>query len=147
MVPVSFCEKIRAGRSEIFFFKYSFHGFVGGFCWAIFSTVPTSILTGDAYFLWTNLGNLVFWFNNYCDNRRHFGTLYKQPATTRKNRVARAITLKKIIGSAQPRPRPLLGWLWQVNFGLASLVNFGLAFGKYRLVPVFSCEKALNIKK
>ena len=47
----------------------------------------------------------------------------------------------------QPRPRPLLGWLWQVS--LAGLVNFGLAFGNYRngQVPVFSCEKALNIKK
>jgi hypothetical protein len=43
--------------------------------------------------------------------------------------------------------RPLLGWLWQVS--LAGLVNFGLAFGNYRngQVPVFSCEKALNIKK
>ena len=29
------------------------------FCWAICSRVPTSILTRDAYFLWTNLGNLV----------------------------------------------------------------------------------------
>jgi hypothetical protein len=29
------------------------------FCWAICSGVPTSILTRDAYFLWTNLGNLV----------------------------------------------------------------------------------------
>jgi hypothetical protein len=90
----------------------------------------------------------------------------------------------------QPRPRPLLGWLWQVS--LAGLVNFRVAFGNYRnghlprnnwafrnqgsfravlalllgnplgllffrlrpssapppnhLVPVFSCEKALNIK-
>jgi hypothetical protein len=38
-----------------------------------------------------------------------------------------------------------------LNFGLASLaglVNFGLAFGKYHHgIPVFSCEKALNIKK
>jgi hypothetical protein len=57
--PVSYREKIRVGRSEInFFFKYSFHGF-GGFCWAICSRVPTSILTRDAYFLWMNLGNLV----------------------------------------------------------------------------------------
>jgi hypothetical protein len=29
------------------------------FCWAICSRVLTSILTRDAYFLWTNLGNLV----------------------------------------------------------------------------------------
>ena len=54
-------------------------------------------------------------------------------------------------------------YLWQVS--LAGLVNFRLAFGNYRngllffrlrpssapppnhLVPVFSCEKALNIKK
>ena len=44
-------------------------------------------------------------------------------------------------------PRPLLGWLWQVS--LAGLVNFRLAFGNSpnHLVPVFSCEKALNIKK
>jgi hypothetical protein len=34
------------------------------------------------------------------------------------------------MGSAQPRPRPLLGWLWQVS--LAGLVNFRLAFGNYR---------------
>jgi hypothetical protein len=38
-----------------------------------------------------------------------------------------------------------------LNFGLASLaglVNFGLVFGKYHHgIPVFSCEKALNIKK
>jgi hypothetical protein len=46
-------------------------------------------------------------------------------------------------GNTQPRPRPLLGWLWQVS--LAGLVNFGLAFGNYR--NGFSCEKALNIKK
>ena len=30
----------------------------------------------------------------------------------------------------QPRPRPLLGWLWQVS--LAGVVNFRLAFGNYR---------------
>ena len=30
----------------------------------------------------------------------------------------------------QPRPRPLLGWLWQIS--LAGLVNFRLAFGNYR---------------
>jgi hypothetical protein len=30
----------------------------------------------------------------------------------------------------QPRPGPLLGWLWQVS--LAGLVNFRLAFGNYR---------------
>jgi hypothetical protein len=30
----------------------------------------------------------------------------------------------------QPRPSPLLGWLWQVS--LAGLVNFRLAFGNYR---------------
>ena len=29
----------------------------------------------------------------------------------------------------QHRPRPLLGWLWQVS--LAGLVNFQLAFGNY----------------
>jgi hypothetical protein len=34
-----------------------------------------------------------------------------------------------IIGARQPRPRPLLGWLWQVS--LAGLVNFRLAFGNY----------------
>ena len=28
------------------------------------------------------------------------------------------------------RPRPLLGWLWQVS--LAGLVNFRVAFGNYR---------------
>jgi hypothetical protein len=34
------------------------------------------------------------------------------------------------IGLHQPRPRPLLGWFWQVS--LAGLVNFRLAFGNYR---------------
>ena len=34
------------------------------------------------------------------------------------------------IGFGQPRPRPLLGWRWQVS--LAGLVNFRLAFGNYR---------------
>ena len=65
--------------------------------------------------------------------------------------------LNRTVWYIQPRPRPLLGWLWQVS--LAGLVNFRLAFGNYRnghsssapppnhLVPVFSCEKALNIKK
>jgi hypothetical protein len=27
VVPVSYCEKIRVGRSEIIFFEYFFHGF------------------------------------------------------------------------------------------------------------------------
>jgi membrane carboxypeptidase/penicillin-binding protein PbpC len=36
----------------------------------------------------------------------------------------------------QPRPRPLLGWLWQVS--LAGLVNFRLAFGNYRNGPSLS---------
>ena len=31
-----------------------------------------------------------------------------------------------IVLVSQPRPRPLLGWLWQVS--LAGLVNFRLAF-------------------
>jgi hypothetical protein len=45
VVPVSYREKIRVGRSEInFFFKYFFHGFGG---WAICSRAPTSILTRD----------------------------------------------------------------------------------------------------
>jgi hypothetical protein len=38
--------------------------------------------------------------------------------------VANLITL------LQPRPRPLLRWLWQLS--LAGLVNFRLAFGNYR---------------
>jgi hypothetical protein len=55
VVPVSYREKIRVGTSDInFFFEYFFHGFAGGF-----SGVLTSILTRDAYFPWTNLGNLV----------------------------------------------------------------------------------------
>jgi hypothetical protein len=35
-----------------------------------------------------------------------------------------------VLGHLQPRPRPLLGWLWEVS--LAGLVNFRLAFGNYR---------------
>ena len=59
VVPVSYCEKIRVGRSEInFFFEY-FYMVLVFFCLAICSRVPTSLLTRDAYFLWTNLGNLV----------------------------------------------------------------------------------------
>jgi hypothetical protein len=59
VVPVSYCEKIRVGRSEInFFFEY-FYMVLVVFCLAICSRVPTSLLTRDAYFLWTNLGNLV----------------------------------------------------------------------------------------
>jgi hypothetical protein len=51
VVPVSYRENIRVGRSEIkIFFEYFFMVF----CWTIFSRVPTSILTRDA-----NLGNLV----------------------------------------------------------------------------------------
>jgi hypothetical protein len=38
--------------------------------------------------------------------------------------------LNETLGVIQPRPRPLLGWLWQVS--LAGLVNFRLAFGNYR---------------
>ena len=49
VVPISYREKIRVGRSEIIFLKIFFHGF----------GISTSILTRDAYFLWTNLGNLV----------------------------------------------------------------------------------------
>ena len=45
------------GRKQIFF-EYFFMGLVV-FCWGIFSRVPTSILTRDTYFIWTNLGNLV----------------------------------------------------------------------------------------
>jgi hypothetical protein len=58
VVPVSYLEKIRVGTSEInIFFKYFFHSF--GFFAGRFAVVSTSILTRDAYFLWTNLGNLV----------------------------------------------------------------------------------------
>jgi hypothetical protein len=39
-------------------------------------------------------------------------------------------TISKENGCTQPRPRPLLGWLWQLS--LAGLVNFRLAFGNYR---------------
>ena len=59
VVPVSYREKIRVGRSEINFFLNIFFIVLAVFCWAICSRVPTSILTRDAYFLWTNLGNLV----------------------------------------------------------------------------------------
>ena len=52
-------EKNRVGRSEINFFLNIFFMVLAVFCWAICSRVPTSILTRDAYFLWTNLGNLV----------------------------------------------------------------------------------------
>ena len=57
--PVSYREKIRVGRSEINFFLNIFFMVLAVFCWVICSRVPTSILTRDAYFLWTNLGNLV----------------------------------------------------------------------------------------
>ena len=60
VIPVLCREKTRVGRSERIFFKYFFSWFWWVFvCWVIFSTVPTSILTRDVYFLWTNLGNLV----------------------------------------------------------------------------------------
>ena len=59
MVPVSYHEKIRVGRLEINSFLNIFFKVLAFFCWAIFSRVPTSILTRDAYFLWTNLGNWV----------------------------------------------------------------------------------------
>ena len=59
VVPVSYREKIRVGRSEINFFLNIFFMVLAVFCWAICSRVPTSILTRDVYFLWTNLGNLV----------------------------------------------------------------------------------------
>jgi hypothetical protein len=35
------------------------------FCWAIFSRVPTSILTRDAHFLWTNLGHILIGHRSY----------------------------------------------------------------------------------
>jgi hypothetical protein len=59
VVPVSYREKIRVGRSEINFFLNIFFMVLAFFCWAICNRVPTSIFTRDAYFLWTNLGNLV----------------------------------------------------------------------------------------
>jgi hypothetical protein len=59
VVPVSYREKIRVGRSKINLFLKYFFMVLAFFCWAFFSRVPTSILTRDAYFLWTNLGNLV----------------------------------------------------------------------------------------
>ena len=56
---VSYREKIRVGGSEInFFLNFFFMVLAVFFCLAICSRVPTSILTRDAYFLWTNLGNL-----------------------------------------------------------------------------------------
>ena len=58
VVPVSYREKIRVGRLEIIFLNIFFM-VLAVFCWAICSRVPTSILTRDAYFPWTNLGNLV----------------------------------------------------------------------------------------
>jgi hypothetical protein len=60
VVPVLYREKIRVGRSETkLFLKKIFFMVLAVFCWAICSRVPTSILTRVAYFLWTNLGNLV----------------------------------------------------------------------------------------
>jgi hypothetical protein len=59
VVPVSYREKIRISRSEINFFLNIFFMVLVVFCWTICSRVMTSILTRDAYFLWTNLGNLV----------------------------------------------------------------------------------------
>jgi hypothetical protein len=69
------------------------------FCWAIFSRVPTSILTRDADFLWTNLGQIFLWTKSiisvttdailaHCMNS-------PQPPGEMVNRVA------KIIGSAE----------------------------------------------
>ena len=50
VVPVSYREKIRVGRSEIHFLNIFFM-VLAVFCWAICSIVPTSMLTRDAYFL------------------------------------------------------------------------------------------------
>jgi hypothetical protein len=60
VVPVSYREKIRVGRSEIIFFEHFFHGF----------------------------------FNNWCDNRRHFGSSPQPPG---ENRVARSIALNDVV--------------------------------------------------
>jgi hypothetical protein len=43
VVPVSYREKIRVGRSEINFFLNIFFMVLAFFCWAICSRVPTSI--------------------------------------------------------------------------------------------------------
>ena len=59
VVPVSYREKLESvGRNKIFFLNIFFM-VLAVFCLAICSRVPTSILTRDAYYLWTNLGNLV----------------------------------------------------------------------------------------
>ena len=44
VVPVSYREKIRVGRSEINIFLNICFMVLAVFCWAIFSRVPTSIL-------------------------------------------------------------------------------------------------------
>jgi hypothetical protein len=59
VVPVSYCEKISVGRSEIYIFLNIFFMVLAVFFLSFCSRVPTSILTRDAYFLWMNLGNLV----------------------------------------------------------------------------------------
>ena len=74
VVPVTYREKVRAGRSEIILFKTIFHAFSG--------SVSTR-------------------FNNYCDNTRHNGTPLYQPRTSRRKYGCVFNHVQKIIGSAE----------------------------------------------
>ena len=126
MVPVSYREKIRVGRSEINIFLNICFMVLAVFCWAIFSRVPTNLVPracdpwegneGSGIIRCRKPGILAkielrIHFNGQSDsslkriipepsfpsqgsqargtrlspdNRRHFGTLCEQPATTRR---------------------------------------------------------------
>ena len=97
MVPVSYHEKIRVGRSEIIFFLNIFYMVLVVFCWAIFSRVPTSILTRDADFLWTNLGQIFLWTKSIISVTTDaiLAHCMNSPQPPGENRVAWSIELQK----------------------------------------------------
>jgi hypothetical protein len=126
VVPVSYREKIRIGRSEINFFLNIFFIVLAVFCWAICSRVPTSILTRDAYFL--------------LDEFRQFGSIISvttdailarcmsSPQPPGENRVARSIGVEKVIGSVGNRNHRDFFTPWQFNY-TCSLVMYCISAG------------------
>jgi hypothetical protein len=93
VVPVSYREKIRVGRAGNNFFLNIFFMVLAVFCWAICSRVPTSILTRDAYFLWTNVGKFGSIISVTTD--AILARCMSSPQPPGENRVARLIALKK----------------------------------------------------
>jgi hypothetical protein len=83
-------KKLRVGNK--FFLNIVFM-VLAFFCWAICSRVPTSILTRDAYFLWTNLGNLVLSISVTTD--AILARCMNSPQPPGENRVVQSIALKK----------------------------------------------------